>query len=153
MSQMIIKIVDVDVQKGTTKTNKTYEFLEVSYKNMTFDGKAESKKVMPFGSKEVFATLKDAKKNDVFTLLREKNDGGFWEWVGIVLLRILLISSSACCSLTADTLKLIGRSHVWIFSKGITFSPFLIVNVSHMAVNRAIGYLSKGFIVEVRINH
>lgn len=80
---MVIKVVDVEVNKAMTKTNKPYEFLEIQFKNMTFDGKAEAKKVMPFGAKEVFATLKDAKKGDVFTILREKNDGGFWEWVGI----------------------------------------------------------------------
>jgi hypothetical protein len=83
MSNMQIKIVDVDVQQGTTKAGKPYEFLEVSYKNLTFEGKAESKKVMPFGSKEVFATLKAAVKGDVFTLLREKDNAGYWQWTGI----------------------------------------------------------------------
>lgn len=83
MSNMQIKIVDVDVQQGTTKAGKPYEFLEVSFKNLTFEGKAESKKVMPFGSKEVFATLKGAVKGDVFTLLREKDNAGYWQWTGI----------------------------------------------------------------------
>ena len=83
MNQMIIKIIDVEVGKGTTKANKPYEFLEVAYKNMTFQEKAETKKVMPFGSKEVFAALKDAVKGNVFTVLREKDDAGYWQWVGI----------------------------------------------------------------------
>ncbi len=82
-SQMIIKVTDVEVGKGTTKTNKPYEFLDVTYKNVTFDNKPEAKKIMPFGSKEVFATLKEATKGDVFTILREKDDAGYWQWVGI----------------------------------------------------------------------
>ena len=82
-SQMVIKVVDVEVGKGTTKTNKPYEFLEVQYKNVTFENKPEAKKIMPFGSKEVFATLKEAVKGDVFTILREKDDAGYWQWVGI----------------------------------------------------------------------
>lgn len=84
-NEMKIKIVDVDVQQGTTKGGKSYEFLEVSYKNLSFQEKAESKKVMPFGSKEVFATLKSASKGDVFTLLREKDDAGYWQWIGIAV--------------------------------------------------------------------
>ena len=84
-SQMVVKIIDVEVGKAMTKTNKPYEFLEVAYKNVTFENKAETKKVMPFGSKEVFATLKDAVKGDVFTILREKDDAGYWQWVGIAV--------------------------------------------------------------------
>jgi hypothetical protein len=51
---------------------------------MTFQEKAESKKVFPFGPKEVYETLKKSHKGDVFTVLREKNDQGYWDWVGLV---------------------------------------------------------------------
>ena len=80
---MLIKIIDVEVGKAMTKANKPYEFLEVAYKNMTFQEKAETKKVMPFGSKEVYAALKDAVKGNVFTILREKDDAGYWQWIGV----------------------------------------------------------------------
>ena len=82
--QMKIKIVAVEVGQGTTKTNKPYDFLEVTYKNLTFEGKTESKKVMPFGAKEVFDTLKKSKSGETYTLLREKDNAGYWQWVGIV---------------------------------------------------------------------
>jgi hypothetical protein len=78
-----IKIMDVEVGKATTKTQKPYEFLEVSYKNQSFQDKPEVKKVMPFGSKEVYDALKGAVKGDVFTVTREKNDNGFWDWISI----------------------------------------------------------------------
>ena len=71
MSTMKIQVVNVDVQEGKTKTNKPYEFLDVMYKNLSFDNKAEAKKIMPFGSKEVFATLKSAQKGDVLTTYRD----------------------------------------------------------------------------------
>lgn len=81
--QMKIKVVAVEVGNGKTKTNKDYKFLEVTYKNLSFDGKVESKKIMPFGSKEVFKELENAQSGDVFTLLREKDNDGYWQWVGI----------------------------------------------------------------------
>lgn len=83
MSQMTIKIVAVEVNNATTKTGKDYKFLDVMFKNVSFDNKAESKKIMPFGSKEVFATLEAAKAGDVFTVLREKDKDGYWQWIGI----------------------------------------------------------------------
>lgn len=81
--EMKIKVVAVEVANAKTKTNKDYQFLEVTYKNISFDNKTESKKIMPFGSKEVFNTLKVAENGDVFTLLREKDNDGYWQWVGI----------------------------------------------------------------------
>lgn len=80
---MIIKIIDVDQQTAKSKAGKPYDLLEVSYKNMTFQEKAESKKIFPFGSKEVFDTLKKASKGQTFSILREKDDAGYWQWVGI----------------------------------------------------------------------
>lgn len=81
--EMKIKVVAVEAGKGTTKTGKDYKFIEVTYKNLSFEGKTESKKIMPFGSKEVMATLEGASAGDVFTILREKDNDGYWQWVGI----------------------------------------------------------------------
>jgi len=75
-----IKIIDVEIQKAITIKNKPYEFLEVSYKNQSFQDKPEVKKIMPFGDKTVFDILRAAKKGDIFTVTREKNDAGFWDW-------------------------------------------------------------------------
>ena len=41
--QMKIKVVAVEVGNGKTKSNKDYQFLEVTYKNISFDNKVESK--------------------------------------------------------------------------------------------------------------
>ena len=81
--QMKIKIIAVEAANAKTKAGKDYKFLEVTYKNLSFDNKTETKKVMPFGSKEVFKELENAGAGDVFTLLREKDNDGFWQWIGI----------------------------------------------------------------------
>lgn len=80
---MKIKVIAVEVGNAKTKNGKDYQFLEVTYKNLSFDNKTESKKLMPFGAKEVFTALKNAETGDVFTLLREKDNDGYWQWVGI----------------------------------------------------------------------
>lgn len=78
MSSMQIKVVSVE----TTNRGK-FDQCEVTYKNLSFDGKVEAKKVMSFVNKDVFSTLKSANNGDVFTISREKDDKGYWQWVGI----------------------------------------------------------------------
>ena len=82
-NQMQIKIIDVEIGNGTTKTNKPYQFLEVSYKNQSFQDKVETKKVMPFGDKDVYKALEKATKGQIYTVSREKNGDGFWEWTEV----------------------------------------------------------------------
>lgn len=83
MSTLCIQIVSVDIGQGMTKTKKPYKFLDVVYKNKSYQDKIENKKIMPFGSKEVMDTLETASKGDVFYVVREKNEGGFWDWTNI----------------------------------------------------------------------
>jgi len=83
MSNMVIRIIDVEENEATTKTGKPYKFLDISYKNVTFQDKVEAKKHNQYGDKVVYATLKDAQKGDVFTILREKDKDGYWQWTGI----------------------------------------------------------------------
>jgi hypothetical protein len=83
MSTLCIQIVSVDVGQGMTKTKKPYKFLDVVYKNKSYQDKIENKKIMPFGSKEVMDVLETASKGDIFYVAREKNEGGFWDWTNI----------------------------------------------------------------------
>lgn len=80
MSEICIEVKSVDLVKATTKTNKPYEFVDLMYKNKSFQDKVEGKKVMPFGNKEVFDVLKNSEKGDVFFIGRTKNADGFWDW-------------------------------------------------------------------------
>lgn len=80
---MQIKFISVESTDKVTKSNKPYVELEVAYKNLSFEGKLETKKLNPFGNKDVFNTLKTAKNGDVFDIERTKNDAGFWDWISI----------------------------------------------------------------------
>lgn len=83
MSTMHIQIVSVDIGQGKTKTNKPYEFIDLVFKNKSFQDKIENKKIMPFGNKEVFDILRTAEKGDFYYVSREKNDAGYWDWTKI----------------------------------------------------------------------
>lgn len=80
MSDIVISVVSVD---KTTPQGKKYSILEVMYKNQSFQNKAEEKKLNSYYDKPVFEILQDASKGDVFTVSREKDDNGYWKWVGI----------------------------------------------------------------------
>lgn len=108
MSQMIIKVIDVEQGKATSKAGKPYDFLDVSFKNMTFQEKIEAKKIFPFGAKEVFSTLQKAGKGDVFTVLREKDKDGYWQWVGIAAGEIEMETSAASSGYAAPGPKPAG---------------------------------------------
>ena len=67
---MKIKIISTEVvNKG--KWNQ----VEVTYKNLSTD-KIELKNIVSFSNKDVYNTLKDSNKNDIFDVKAEKNDKG-----------------------------------------------------------------------------
>ncbi len=80
---MQIEIINVAVTQVPTAKG-SYGRAEVTYKNKSYQDKVESKPIMDFSAKDVFNTLKDSKFGDQFTILREKNDKGFWDWKKIV---------------------------------------------------------------------
>lgn len=82
-NNMIIQVIAVDLQSAKSKAGKDYELVEVTYKNKSFQDKVESKKHNQYGDKNVFNTLKGAKNGEVYTISRNKDDNGYWQWVGI----------------------------------------------------------------------
>jgi len=59
-----------------------YNVVEVAYKNLTFQGKVESKKLMPFGAgKNTAITMANAKPAEVYDIEVIKNDKGYNDWV------------------------------------------------------------------------
>ncbi len=79
--QFAIEILSVTRERGVTKANKAYEFLNVAYKK---DGKIDGKKIYPFGDKKVFDTCAAAQAGQLYTVTSEKN-GDFWEWTSVSL--------------------------------------------------------------------
>jgi hypothetical protein len=82
---MKIQISMVDLVDATTKAGKPYQVVEVTYKNLSFQGKVESRKIMPFGTTaDTAKALKDAQKGDLFEITAVKNDKGFNDWTAAV---------------------------------------------------------------------
>lgn len=82
---MQISILNVQSTTQTAKSGKPYQQLEVAYKNLTFSGKIESKKLMPFGAqKAAFDALANAQAGAVFEVTVVKNDAGYNDWTAIV---------------------------------------------------------------------
>lgn len=81
---MNITILSVDIK--TTPTAKgSYQTADVAYKNNSFQGKVEGKKVMSFGAtKEAFSTLALAQPGESYEVTVVKNDKGYNDWVSMV---------------------------------------------------------------------
>lgn len=78
--------MDIQVLSVTTETVQgprgAYNVVEVAYKNLSFQGKVESKKLMPFGAgKNTAITMGTAKPGDTFDIEVVKNDKGYNDWV------------------------------------------------------------------------
>jgi len=82
---MQISILNVQSTTQIAKSGKPYQQLEVAYKNLTFSGKIESKKLMPFGAqKAAFDALANAATGSVFEVTVVKNDAGYNDWTACV---------------------------------------------------------------------
>ena len=77
---MQIQIVTTSVETKPTAKG-SYQQLEVVYKNLSFQGKVESKKIMSFGAgAPSFKVLSTAQAGQVFDIAVVKNDKGFNDW-------------------------------------------------------------------------
>ena len=83
MTNLVIKIVAVEQQSAKSAAGKDYDLVEVTYKNKSFQDKVEVKKHNQYGNKDVFNALKKAEPGEVYTVSREKDAKGYWQWVGI----------------------------------------------------------------------
>lgn len=80
---MQIQIINVTV--STVPTAKgSYQVADVAFKNLTFGGKVEGKKVMSFGAgAPSFTTLATAQAGETYTVNVVKNDKGYNDWVSM----------------------------------------------------------------------
>lgn len=85
MPQINITVLNATQTTQPSKTpGKTYQMLEVAFKNNTFQGKVESKKLMPFGAqKNAFDTLAVAQPGQSFDVEVVKNGQGYNDWVAV----------------------------------------------------------------------
>jgi hypothetical protein len=78
-----IQVLSTSVETKPT-TKGSYQQLEVAYKNLTFNGKVESKKLMSFGANaEAFKALVTAPVTSVWDVEVLKNDKGYNDWIKV----------------------------------------------------------------------
>lgn len=84
MANIQIEILNVTAKTNPTKQpGKTYQSLEVAYKNLSFGGKVEGRKIMSFGATATtFKALATASAGEVYDVEVVKNtDSGYNDWV------------------------------------------------------------------------
>jgi hypothetical protein len=80
---MNITLLSVDIKTVPTAKG-SYQTADVAYKNNSFQGKVEGKKVMSFGAtKDSFATLAQAQPGQTYEVQIVKNDKGYNDWVSM----------------------------------------------------------------------
>lgn len=82
MSNMIIEVLSSTVTTVPTAKG-SYQVCELAFKNKTFQDKVEGKKIMSFAEKEAFTTLSTAPMGSVFTVIRVKDEKGYWKWQNV----------------------------------------------------------------------
>lgn len=81
---MNITILSIDIKTVPTAKG-SYQTADVAYKNNTFQGKVEGKKVMSFGNtKKAFTVLATASPGESYDITVVKNDKGYNDWIDMV---------------------------------------------------------------------
>lgn len=81
---MQIQIIATSVETKPTAKG-SYQQLEVTYKNLSYQGKVESKKLMSFGANaNAFKTLADAPTGSQWEVTVVKNAQGYNDWTTVV---------------------------------------------------------------------
>lgn len=82
MSNLNITILSTQTINTTSKAGKPLQQLEVAYKNNTFGGKVESKKLFSFGAgAPAYTALTGAAQGSSFDVEVSKNAAGYNDWV------------------------------------------------------------------------
>jgi len=82
-TNMQIQIITTSIETKPTAKG-SYQQLEVVFKNLTFQGKVESKKIMSFGAGAgAFKTLSTAAAGTVFDVEVTKNAAGYNDWTAV----------------------------------------------------------------------
>lgn len=80
---MQITVISTNVETKPTAKG-SYQQLEVVYKNLTFQGKVESKKIMSFGANAgAFKALSAAQAGQTFEVSVVKNAQGYNDWTDV----------------------------------------------------------------------
>ena len=79
-----ISILAINIIPAQTSKGDSYEQVEVTYKDLSYNNTTKTKKIMPFGSsKQVHTVLKGATNGQVFDVETVKNNAGYIDWLSI----------------------------------------------------------------------
>jgi hypothetical protein len=79
-----IQIIATSVETKNNSKGKPYQQLEVTYKNLTFQGKTESKKLFDFGAgADAFKVMADAPSGSQWEVSVVKNAQGYNDWTTV----------------------------------------------------------------------
>lgn len=82
---MQIQVIATTIETKPTQKGTSYQQLEVTYKNLSYQGKVESKKLMSFGANaNAFKTLADAPTGSQWEVTVVKNAQGYNDWTSVV---------------------------------------------------------------------
>lgn len=83
---MQVQVLSVQVNPATTKTGKPYEVVELAFKNLSFKGAVEGKKIMPFGvTAATHNVFKTAQPGQIYEVTVVKGDSGYNDWTSATL--------------------------------------------------------------------
>lgn len=107
--------MQIQILSITTETKPTakgsYQMLEIAYKNLTFSGKVESKKIMSFGAgKMAFDVLANARPTEVYDIDSVKNDKGYLDWTRVVKGNVGASDAAATASTAGSQSKGVSAS-------------------------------------------
>lgn len=81
---MQISVISTSVETKPTAKG-SYQQLEVVFKNLTYQGKVESKKLMSFGANQgAFSILSTAQQGSQWEVTPVKNQQGYLDWTSVV---------------------------------------------------------------------
>ncbi len=82
---MQIQILSISKIDSPTKKGTTTPVLDIAFKNLTFQGKVEGKKLFSFGGNAGgFKVLQNAQSGEVYDITVIKNDAGYNDWSNAV---------------------------------------------------------------------
>lgn len=142
---MQIQVLSVSTTTKTNTKGKAYQELEVAYKNLSFNGKVEAKKLFDFGAQaETFKVLATAKGADVYEVEVVKNNAGYNDWV-----KATKGSSAGTASTPESTSQSVGRNTAASATKGGWETPEerakkQIYIVRQSSISAAVNALSVG---------
>lgn len=79
-----IEIIAVGTPVFTKTARGGYNSMEVAFKNHSFEGKVEGKKLVDFNDKAVFEAFKSFKQGENVVVTKEKGETDqYWKWVSV----------------------------------------------------------------------